>query len=376
MVFVSTPNPPHIPDVAAERCGVQRGTMRTNLLIHYSGLGECNKLTFTNPSVDKTFGVPKQADPEGARELTMLWKEHKANPLDMPGPDFLSMNKHAAIKGLTTASQQHQFRARAMVVTQTADRLLAREKARQVLRTSCGPLDDILAGGVRCEEVTEFCGIPGSGKTQLGMQLAFCTQLPPACGGLGGTCIILDTEGSVIPSRAATIAGHILHAKRLQHPDALQQDGTLTVDTLLDGVHICRIHGVHELVSACVALSSQIPSTVRLVVLDSIAAPFRSQQLQHQAVMLETIATSLRQIASLGVAVVVMNHVVGTIGQSSDGIKPALGTAWASQPAHRLLLSIEESERHARVLKSAWLPPKHTKYAISDQGVIERSMPT
>jgi len=50
-----------------------------------AGLGECNKIVFTNPNVDKTFGVPKQADPEGARELTMLWKEHKANPLDMPG---------------------------------------------------------------------------------------------------------------------------------------------------------------------------------------------------------------------------------------------------------------------------------------------------
>lgn len=64
---------------------------------------------------------------------------------------------------------------------------------------------------------------------------------------------------------------------------------------------------------------------VKLLVVDSVAAPFRSQQLQHQAVMLETIATSLRQIASLGVAVVVVNHVVGTVGQGSPGIKPALG---------------------------------------------------
>ena len=54
-------------------------------LIAAAGLGECNKLNFTNPPLEKTFGVPKQADPEGARELTMLWKEHKANPLDTPG---------------------------------------------------------------------------------------------------------------------------------------------------------------------------------------------------------------------------------------------------------------------------------------------------
>lgn len=64
---------------------------------------------------------------------------------------------------------------------------------------------------------------------------------------------------------------------------------------------------------------------VKLVVVDSVAAPFRSEQLQHQAVMLETIAMSLRRIAALGVAVVVMNHVVGTSAPGSEGIKPALG---------------------------------------------------
>lgn len=42
------------------------------------------------------------------------------------------------------------------------------------------------------------------------------------------------------------------------------QDACLTLDALLDGVHICRIHGAHELVAACVALSSQIPPTVCL----------------------------------------------------------------------------------------------------------------
>jgi Domain of unknown function (DUF4483) len=85
MVHVPTPNPLDIPDVAALRCGVQRNSMRTNVLIHRPGLSEVSKATFTNPPPDKTFGVPKMADPEGARDVTMMWKEHVANPDSVPG---------------------------------------------------------------------------------------------------------------------------------------------------------------------------------------------------------------------------------------------------------------------------------------------------
>lgn len=44
-----------------------------------------------------------------------------------------------------------------MVVTQTADQLFAHEASRCILKTSCQTLDDLLSGGVRCGEVTEFC---------------------------------------------------------------------------------------------------------------------------------------------------------------------------------------------------------------------------
>lgn len=140
MVHVKTPNQPEIPDVAALRCGVQRETMRSNALIHRagwalmfagvlwpvlhpvgcdpayhrtatcklltgklyisahnwwfsrcalqpSGVGEVNKVVFANPSSEKTFGVPKQSDPEGARDLTMVWQESVANPDDVPGAE-------------------------------------------------------------------------------------------------------------------------------------------------------------------------------------------------------------------------------------------------------------------------------------------------
>lgn len=55
------------------------------VVLHGSGVGEVNKIVFANPSTEKAFGVPKQSDPEGARDLTMMWQEHALNPDDVPG---------------------------------------------------------------------------------------------------------------------------------------------------------------------------------------------------------------------------------------------------------------------------------------------------
>ena len=51
--------------------------------------------------------------------------------------------------------------------TSAADALKAEQAARRVI-TFCADLDMLLDGGVCCGRVTEFCGVPGVGKTQLG----------------------------------------------------------------------------------------------------------------------------------------------------------------------------------------------------------------
>ena len=63
--------------------------------------------------------------------------------------------------------------------------------------TFCAQVDGILGGGVQTGEITEFCGAPGVGKTQIGMQLAVSVQLPKEffCGN-EGECVYVDTEGS------------------------------------------------------------------------------------------------------------------------------------------------------------------------------------
>ena len=49
--------------------------------------------------------------------------------------------------------------------------------------TFCRSLDTLLGGGIPLQQVTELAGMPGSGKTQLGMQVAVDAQIPLNMGG-------------------------------------------------------------------------------------------------------------------------------------------------------------------------------------------------
>lgn len=66
---------------------------------------------------------------------------------------------------------------------------------------------------------------------------------------------------------------------------------------------------------------------VKLVVVDSVAFPFRMQQVawQQQVVMLAALAQALRRVAAHGVAVVATNQVTGFSANAFDDVKPALG---------------------------------------------------
>lgn len=85
----------------------------------------------------------------------------------------------------------------------------------------------MLGGGIPIGEVTELCGVPGVGKTQLwlkttrffstidssSMQIAVDVQIPPVFKGVGGQALYIDTEGSFMAERlaqmAASVASHI-----------------------------------------------------------------------------------------------------------------------------------------------------------------------
>ncbi|KAL1211754.1 putative DNA repair protein RAD51 [Cardamine amara subsp. amara] len=75
--------------------------------------------------------------------------------------------------------------------------MLHEEDSLPRISKSCSDLDIILGGGISCRDVTEIGGVPGIGKTQIGIQLSVNVQIPRQFGGgLGGKAIYIDTEGS------------------------------------------------------------------------------------------------------------------------------------------------------------------------------------
>ncbi|KAJ7387090.1 DNA repair protein rad51c [Desmophyllum pertusum] len=62
--------------------------------------------------------------------------------------------------------------------------LLQQEQSSGSIVTFCEKFDDMLGGGVPVGKITEFCGAPGIGKTQIGMQLAVDVQIPDEFGDL------------------------------------------------------------------------------------------------------------------------------------------------------------------------------------------------
>ena len=94
----------------------------------------------------------------------------------------------------------------ALAGAKSASEMLREEAEKLPIYTFCQELDDLLGGGVAVGEITELCGCPGIGKTQMCIQLCASTQIPVPFGGLDGAAVYVDTEGSFTAERAADIA--------------------------------------------------------------------------------------------------------------------------------------------------------------------------
>ena len=77
--------------------------------------------------------------------------------------------------------------------------LLERRKKLGRITTNAKSLDELLGGGVETQAISEFSGEFGTGKTQLGHQIAVDVQLPLAQGGLSGEVVYIYTESSFRP---------------------------------------------------------------------------------------------------------------------------------------------------------------------------------
>lgn len=283
--------------------------------------------------------------------------------------------------------------------------ILLKQKSYKPIITFCKSLDTILGGGILLGQITELCGIPNIGKTQLAIQLAIDVQIPhDIFHGTNGNCLYIDTEGSLMIERVVSmskaVSNHLQKVLKLyqqkNNMKSISSDiiNAITFEKFLQGITVYRIHDQTELIAWIHQLDNYIQKhqDIKLIVIDSIAFHFRQglQENLSRSRILSNIAQILHDIAyKYHIAIVVTNHVTTRFETSSiSHIVPALGEQWSHCITNRIMLHWDNNDvqtclsnnlesilksiqrkRFATLVKSPNRPKKTAEYQILEIGV-------
>ena len=240
------------------------------------------------------------------------------------------------------------------------------EKRRQVgfLTTGCKALDDLLMGGIETQAITELVGEYGVGKTQLCHQLCVTVQLPRDKGGLDGTALYIDTEGTFRPERILQIAERFgLNGKKV-----------------LDNVIYARAYNSdHQILIVEEAADLIKENNVKLIVIDSLISHFRGEYLGREtlAIRQQRLNKHIHQLLRLAdvynLAVVVTNQVLANPEAFfGNPQKPAGGNILAHGSTYRIWLRKgKENKRIAKIFDSPKHPEAEAVFAVTDKGIVD-----
>ncbi|MEM7819532.1 MAG: DNA repair and recombination protein RadA [Candidatus Aenigmatarchaeota archaeon] len=244
----------------------------------------------------------------------------------------------------------------------TAADVLEKRKEIGKIKTGSKALDDLLGGGVETQAITEAHGAFGSGKSQLGFQLAVNVQLPKEGGGLNGTCVFIDTESTFRPERINQIA------------EAMGLDPK----KVLKNIFVAKAYNSdHQIVLVEKAKEIIKEKNVKLIIVDSLTSHFRSdytgrgelasrqQKLNRHLHMLQKIADTYN------VAIYVTNQVMARPDILFGDPTAAIGGHVLGHAAtYRLYLRKSKANiRIARLIDAPNLPEGEAVFKLSERGI-------
>ncbi|MDG6995909.1 MAG: DNA repair and recombination protein RadA [Nitrososphaerota archaeon] len=243
----------------------------------------------------------------------------------------------------------------------SASEIYKRRKSIDRITTGSKNLDDLLAGGIETQAVTEFYGEFGSGKTQICHTLCVLVQTPKQQGGLSGKAVYIDTENTFRPERIAEIA----RARGLD-PDAT-----------LDGIIVAKAFNSSHQELILRELGAQVRNWgVKLVIVDSAVAHYRAEflgrgTLSERQQRLNRFMHSLVRTAEVyNLAVVATNQV-----QSSpdtffgDPTKATGGHVVAHTSTYRIYVRKSGKNRVARMVDSPYHAERETIFVLNERGI-------
>jgi len=222
-------------------------------------------------------------------------------------------------------------------------------------------LDEILGGGIETQALTEFIGEYGTGKTQICLTLSVTAQLPPEEGGLGGSVVFIDTEGTFLPERVYEIA-----SERGLDPNEIANN--ILLARAYNSSHQCLL--IDHLFTLC------SEKNVKLVVVDSMISHFRGEYVgretlaDRQQKLNKVLHKLVRLAEAYNLAVVVTNQVqANPASYMGDPNKPAGGNVMAHACTHRVHVRRgKKRTRVAKIIDSPYLPENKAPFRITEKG--------
>jgi DNA repair protein RadA len=245
----------------------------------------------------------------------------------------------------------------------SANELFARRAKMLRCTTFSQNLDDLLAGGIETQAVTEFYGEYGSGKTQICHTLCVSAQLPSDQSGLGGSALYIDTESTFRPERIAQIA----------------KSHELDVESILNNIHVAKIYNASHLELIVRAMGGLIQqNNIKLVIVDSIISLHRAEflgrgSLSERQQKLNAIMHRLKRISEIyNVAVIITNQVQATPDTFfGDPTKAAGGNIIGHASTYRIYLRKAGQERKAIMIDSPMHPYGDTNFIVTEGGITD-----
>jgi len=233
------------------------------------------------------------------------------------------------------------------------------------ITTSSHELDELLGGGIETGSMTEFFGEYRTGKTQIAHQLCVNVQLPKESGGLGGTAVYLDTEGTFRPERIISMA----KAKGIDPDKALK-------NILYGRVYNCD----HQILLAKQLLNQNFVKerNIKLVIVDSLVGHFRSEYVGRGTLAnrQQTLNSHIHDLLRLcdiypDLAIIVTNQVQSKPDTFyGNPIQAAGGNIVAHGTTMRVYLRKGKGEqRIAKIVDSPCLPEGEAIFTVTEDGI-------
>jgi DNA repair protein RadA len=267
------------------------------------------------------------------------------------------MTKATAVKAI------HAAREVVKIGFKSGEDYLKERDTTERITTSSEALNELLGKGVETRAITEAFGEFGSGKSQLGFQLAINAQLPADRGGLNGEVVFIDTEGTFRPERIVQLA----NAVGLDSVEALKR------------IHVARAYSSDHQMLLADKIDELIRSgkNIKLIVVDSLTSLFRAEfvgrgTLADRQQRLNRHMHALQKLADKhNVAVFITNQVMANPAIFFGNPTQAIGGHIVGHAAtYRLYLRKSKGQKRiARLIDSPHLPEGEAVFMVTEEGI-------